>query len=107
MTIKHWERADIVRWHKSTFPHCSADEQLKKLAEEAKEYYLSTTPADKLEEAADVYIAATVLWRRYGEPLGNEMCVYISGRHADIMSAVDCKMAVNTKRAWKNNRHVA
>lgn len=107
--MSNWTPKDIVRWHKQALPNTTAIQQLKKLAEETNEYHAAPDPVNRMEEMADVIIAATVLWHRYGEPLGYYMSKWrpegIS--EEDAQAAVDCKMDINAERKkWKHNHHV-
>ena len=106
--MSNWTAKDIVRWHKKALPKTTAEEQLVKLANEAMEYFNAPDTVNRMEEMADVYIAAINLWRRYGEPLGLliENWRPIGVSEADIKDAINAKMDINAERTWKDNQHV-
>lgn len=106
--MSNWTAQDIVRWHKEALSKTTAEEQLRKVADEALEYYTATTNADRMEEMADVLIAATVLWRRYGEPLGAILETWrpVGVSDAEVKAAINAKMDINAERTWKGNQHV-
>lgn len=109
--LKRYSGKDIAKWHKATFPKALLQDQLNKLAEEADECFMAIGDRQRLEELADMYIVACVLWERYHAPLGDLLMEYLkqdkSVSEFELLTAVDEKMAVNVKRKWHNNRHVA
>lgn len=98
----NWTSANIAVWNKSKFPKNSATKQRRKLAGEMQEFKEAITPAHRLEELADVYIASAALWTRYHDFNGRLMVEFIerSKKWNEIADAVDCKMDINATRKF-------
>ncbi|MFV0626688.1 MAG: hypothetical protein ACK5N8_05005 [Alphaproteobacteria bacterium] len=96
----------IVAWHLETFPDIVAEKQKEKLDEERQEFAIATTPQEKLDELADVYIVNAGLSRFYPE----ESMQNIIQIRKDLQSlnftffvlkgAVEKKLEENKKRTW-------
>lgn len=103
----YWTIKRIADWNKKTFPNSTPAMQKRKLASEVIEYYQKG--ADKLEELADVYIAAASAYKLHGDAISRLLCELIEDKQA-VMEEVDRKMNINKKRSWTlfrgNWRHV-
>lgn len=98
----NWDKKKIAEWSERTFPRLTAQQQEEKLAIELDELMKAKTPADKLEEKADVAIVLSILEERFGVYWAGFClaCLLYSDNGEDICKAVDIKMDINTKRTW-------
>lgn len=100
-----WTKEKIAEWSVKTFPSLSAEQQMEKLEIELNELMKALTPADKLEEKADVYIVLAILEVRFGcgwAGFAFACLLYGNGDEyaQQIQEAVDIKMDINAKRTW-------
>ena len=94
-----WTNKNIVEWHKKTFPKATINSQEDKVRGEFIEM---------LEEAADVYIAATSGEYRFKSEMAKKakkLLIEMFGRR-HLLPAVDRKMDINVKRTFKGDHHV-
>ena len=103
----NWNSANIAVWNKTRFPNNTGDKQRAKLAGEMMEYFEATDKAHKLEEKADVYIAAAGLIRFGGNDaiIGNFICYKLEQEDTDgrLKYAISQKMIENIKREFDEN----
>ena len=99
----NWNKTLIMRWHREALPNCDVGSQRLKLSNECEEFYWAGSLKDKLEEIADVYIVAAVLWTRYHDYAGRFVLERIerSKDWVKIAEAVDAKMDINATRTFK------
>lgn len=100
-----WNLTKIAKWHRQALCGCKVTQQRKKLHLECREYFDALkfgTYAAKLEELADVYIAAAALYMRFKDFSGWFVVQRIEKMKAwpEIADAVDAKMAVNVEREF-------
>lgn len=103
----NWTSANIAVWNKSKFPKNSATKQRRKLAGEMQEFKEAITPAHRLEELADVYIASAGLTRFGGNDaiIGNFICSVLESedKKGKLQYAVGQKMLENIEREFDEN----
>ena len=97
----------IELWSIDTFPDLTSEMQVKKLKEELKEEARAKNTHRWLEEMADVFIVASILWSRFYNPLGRLALEWIEmhPEYESIREAVDEKMAINRARDWHINEY--
>lgn len=97
----------IELWSIDTFPDLTSDMQVKKLKEELKEEARAKNTSHWLEEMADIFIVASILWLRFYNPLGRLALEWIEmhPEYASIREAVDEKMEINRNRIWHVNNN--
>ena len=102
---------DILRWHIKTFPKATLETQLLKVNNEMAEMMNATTPANYIEEWADVCIASVSLAERFNSWLGKYLLLKYfydldDSQKNIIRQAIKRKMKINKKRTWKEDQHV-
>lgn len=97
----------ISKWSEETFPVLTSDMQQKKLKEELNEEARAKNTDRWLEEMADVYIVASILWDRFYNPLGRLALEWVEmhPEYKEIREAVDAKMVINRDRKWHINKN--
>ena len=93
----YWIKSRIANWNKRTFPNQTPTMQARKVRAEATEYYQKG--ANKVEELADVYIAAASSAKLHGDALSRLLCELIEDK-AGVMEEVERKMDINKQRSW-------
>lgn len=96
--MTQWSINKIAKWNSLTFPLSTPTMQKRKLASEVLEYYAKG--ANKIEELADVYIAAAAGYKLHGDALSRLLCELIKDR-AGVMEEVNRKMDINKNRSWQ------
>ena len=102
---------DIVRWHIKTFAKATLETQLLKVNSEMAEMINATTPANYIEECADVCIASIALAERFNSWVGKHLLLKLfydcdESKKNLLKQAIKRKMKINKKRTWKEDQHV-
>lgn len=92
----------ISRWSKDVFPDLTLEKQLLKLEEELNEEKQAQTPEDLIGERADVYIVASILWKRFNSTIGQDYCDMYDFQY--IKEAARKKLEINKKRVWMKTK---
>ena len=113
--LKHinWTSANIATWNKTTFKNNTVNEQIRRVAEEIREWREAKTKQHKLEELADVFIASSGLTRFGGNigEIGSFMCYILQVMDSDgdkkgqLKNAVNSKMLINIERTFDERMH--
>jgi hypothetical protein len=116
MTIKNynWTSANIATWNKVTFPDNNRIKQLTKLESEISEWKQAIARQHKLEELADIFIAAAGFSRF--SSVGSFICYLLQildandavinpSKHLSLKDAIDCKMIINRQRKFDEQMH--
>ena len=100
-----WTKEKIAEWSVKTFPSLTCEQQAEKLDLELDELMKAISPADRLEEKADVAIVLVILEVRFGCAWAGFCLACLLYGNGDeyanqILEAVDIKMDINAKRTW-------
>lgn len=97
----------ITDWSKEVFPDLDYHMQLKKLEEELKEVARAENSDRWIEEMADVYIVASILWGRFIRQTGRAILSWLEmlPEYDKIRLQADLKMIVNRQRHWHINEN--
>ena len=90
---------DIVNWSKSSFPDLTKEKQTLKLHEEISELESAETEEEKMYEMADVFIVATILYKRFNCELGKRFMRFYD--MFQVEPYVENIMKKNKSRIWK------
>ena len=99
----------ILYFGLSRFPKLTKEEQVEKVMGEIKEHYAEQPFTEKwYYELADVYIAATHGWVRFGDLTCKFIMEQIENREdfCNLINYVEEKMNINEGRTWNGSQHV-